>query len=89
MDEHEFQELMRYQALLSRQVVQEAKTDRKIKLLEIISQLGAGRKKIQTAALLHEAEHRGMLESEIYDIIDELLRDGMLADAGEGFVKRT
>ncbi len=88
MDEEEFQELMRYQTMLSRQVVQEAKTDKKIKLLNIMNQLLLKKPKIQTAALLHEAEHQGMLEAEVYDIIDELVHDGILAEK-EGYIKKT
>lgn len=88
MDEHEFQELIRYQAMLSRQVVQEARTDRKIQLLNIYNQLsGFGRRKVQTASLLHEAEAQGLAESEIYDILDELQRDRMLKEKDGYFSK--
>jgi hypothetical protein len=89
MDDHEFQELMRYQSMLSRQVVQEAKTDRKIKVLTIINQLSAsGKKKLQTAAVLHEAEHQGMQEADIYDVLDELIKDRIVIEK-DGYVQKT
>jgi DNA replicative helicase MCM subunit Mcm2 (Cdc46/Mcm family) len=90
MDDEEFQAMMRYQSFVSRQVVQEAKTDRKINVLMIVNDLSpTSKKKIQTNAILVEAEHRGMTENEVYEIVDELVREGMLIDAGEGYVKRT
>lgn len=89
MDEAEFQELMRYQASLSRKVVQEARTDRKLKLLDIANELTRTKKKIQTAALLHEAEHQRFSEQEAYDLLDELIEDGFIAEAGKGYVQRT
>jgi hypothetical protein len=88
MDEREFQELMRYQSMLSRQVVQEARTDKKIALITIFNQLSSnGRRKVQTAALLHAAEEHGLLESEIYDLVDELQRDHVFIEKA-GYVSK-
>lgn len=88
MDEAEFQELLRYQASLSRRVVQEARTDRKLKLLDIANEL-CRKKKAQTAALLHEAESQGFSEQEAYELLDELISDGFIAEAGKGYLQRT
>lgn len=88
VDEHEFQELIRYQAMMSRQVVQEARTDRKIKLLGVYNQLsGYGKRKVQTAALLHAAEEQGLIESEIYELLDELQRDRIVVEKDGYLVK--
>ncbi len=88
MDETEFQELMRYQAMVSRSVVQEVKTDRKIKVMGIVAQFPL-RKKVQIAALLHEAEMEGLSADDVYDIIDDLVKDGILAKQGESAFMRT
>ena len=89
MNEEEFKDIMRYQSLLSRQVVQEARTDRKLKLLDLFNALStSSKKRIQTAALIHEAEQHGFSESEAYDLLDELVSDGFLSDVEKGYVKR-
>ncbi len=89
MNEAEFQDLMKYQNLLARQVVQEAQTDRKIRFLQIATNLSAnGKRKVQTAVLVHTAEVQGFNESEAYRLLDDLERDGMLVEAGQGYVKR-
>jgi len=88
MDEKEFQELLRYQNLLSRQVVQEARTDKKIKLMQLINNLtGFGKKRVQTAIVVHEAESQGFSEQEAYDLLDELMTDNIVEEKG-GYVVR-
>ena len=89
MDEHEFQDLMRYQNLLARRAVQEAQTDRKVRFLQLATRLSQnGAKKVQTEALLHAAEAQGFGESEAYQLLEDLERDGMFVEAGAGYVKR-
>ena len=88
MDEKEFQELLAYQNMLSRQVVQEARTDKKIKLMQLINNLtGDGRKRVQTAALVHEAESQGFNEQEAYDLLDELAGDHIVEEKAGYVVK--
>jgi hypothetical protein len=89
MNEAEFQELLKYQNLLARQVVQEAQTDRKIRFLQLATRMSVnGKKKVQTASLVHAAEEQGFSESESYRMLDDLERDGMLVQAGPGYIKR-
>lgn len=87
MDDEEFQALMRYQNMLSRQVLGDIKTSGKIKLLEVINDLMAGKKRVQLATVLHEAEHRGMLEQDVYTIFDELVKDRLVTEK-DGYVQR-
>ena len=88
MDEQAFQDLLRYQALLSRQVVQEAKTDRKIKLMSVLNTLLAKKNKVQTAAVLHEAESLGLSESDTYQLLDELVEDRIIKEK-DSYVSRS
>ncbi len=86
---NEFSDLLRYQNLLAQQVARQASTDKKIRFLEFLARLGGPtRKKVQTAALIHEAEAHGFSESEAYAVLEELEKEGMIAPAGEGYVKR-
>lgn len=88
MDEEEFAALLRYQNMLSRQVINEMKTGGKIKLLEVINDLtSGGKKKTQTAAILAEAEHRGMADQEIYTVFDELIKERFIEEK-EGTVRK-
>lgn len=88
MNEEDFQALMRHQALLSRQVVQEAKIDRKLKILSIVSAMLNHKSKIQLAAVLIEVEQYGFSEDEAYLLLDELILDGALHKVGEGYLGR-
>ena len=87
MDEEEFQAMLRYQNMMSRQVLQESKTDSKIKVLTVINDLAVSKKRIQTHAILVEAEHRGMIENDVYSILDELVSDGLIEEK-DGYIKK-
>lgn len=81
MNERDFQDLLRYQNTLSREVVQEARTDKKIKLLNVINDLtGYGKRKVQIAVVVHQVESLGMSETEAYDLIDELAADHLVVE---------
>lgn len=86
---NDFSDLLRYQNLLAQQVARQASTDKKIKFLQLAARLGGPmKKKVQTASLIHEAEVQGFSEGEAYAILEELEKEGMIASAGEGYVKR-
>lgn len=88
MDDDEFQAMLRYQNMLSRQVLGDIKTSGKIKLLEVVNDLtNFGKKRVQTATVLHEAEDRGMLESDVYAVFDELVKDRLIEEK-DGYVKK-
>lgn len=85
----EFSDLLRYQNMLAQQVARQAGTDKKITFLQLVARLsGTSKKKVQTALLIHEAETQGFSESEAYAVLEELEHEGMIAAAGEGYVKR-
>ena len=89
MNEADFQDILRYQNLLARQVMQEAQTDRKVRFLQLANGLGAnGKRKFQTAALIHAAEVQGFGETEAYQLLGDLERDGIMIEAGQGYIKR-
>jgi predicted ATPase len=85
----DFHDLLRYQNMLAQQVARQASTEKKIRFLQFLARMGgASKKKVQTAALIHEAETHGFTAGEAYAVLEELEREGMVVPAGEGYVRR-
>jgi DNA replicative helicase MCM subunit Mcm2 (Cdc46/Mcm family) len=89
MDQSDFDDLIRSQNMMMRNVADESETDSKIRIMDIINDLVTDRnRKVQKEAVLVEAEMRGLVESEANRIIDLLKTDGMIIEPEPGFVKR-
>jgi DNA replicative helicase MCM subunit Mcm2 (Cdc46/Mcm family) len=89
MDQSDFDDLIRSQNMMLRDVADESETDSKIRIMDIINDLVTDRnRKVQKEAVLVEAEMRGIVESEANRIIDLLKSDGMIIEPEPGYVKR-
>jgi hypothetical protein len=88
MDPNDFEDLMRHQNMMFRSVAMEQETDGQIKLLDIINNMGAARKKVQKAAVILEAEQEGMSEEDILRHLNTLKRDNLIIEPEPGYIKR-
>lgn len=81
--------MLRIQQMMSKRIMQEQRTDDKIKLLNIINELtNAGSKRAQTEAVLIEASQNNIPESEVLRLFDELEADHLIRQT-RGFIERT
>ena len=86
----DFDELLRIQRQMAGRIVQESNTDKKLQLLDIISDFcGVKNKKVQTEQVLIEATSLGWSEAEVLRLIDELVDLGYLKIPEEGFVQKS
>lgn len=89
MDENEFNELLKIQRMMASKIIQESTVDNKIKLLNLINRLVSDRnKKVQKAIVIYEAQSEGFSDEETEEIIDELIRDDMILEPEQGYLKR-
>ncbi len=87
MDSSDFEEIMRIQRLMASRIVEEQRTENKLKLMSIISDMVLGRRKsVQKEAVIVEAEQQGLPESETLRLLEELKRDKFLEEK-EGYLK--
>lgn len=90
MNEDDFQEILRVQQMMSQRLMQEQRVDRKIDLLNSINELtDGGRKRVQTEAVLIQAQLEGISEQETLQVLDELERDHMVKRSQAGWLERT
>jgi len=90
MDQSSFDDLLKIQRMMASKIIDETSMDAKIKLLDIISSLSTGKnKQIAIEHIILEAEAEGIQEPQTMMMLDELKRDGMVQDNGEGFVIQT
>ena len=89
MDQSDFDDLIRSQNMMMRNVADESETDSKIRIMDIINDLVTDRnRKVQKEAVLVEADMRGLVGSEANRIIDLLKTDGMIIEPEPGYIKR-
>ena len=85
-----FEEIIKIQQMMSQKLMKEGKVDEKIKILDIINEMSRGsNKQIQVERIAIEAKLRGILETEITNILEELRKDGLIKRVGEGYIQRT
>lgn len=90
MDQSSFEDLLRIQRMMASKIIDESSMDAKIKLLDTIRSLATGKNnQIPIEHIILEAESEGVQENETMLMLDELKRDGMLVDRGDGFVQLT
>lgn len=79
MDTDEFDELLRIQRLVTDRLSVEAKMDRKIKLLDLISSMVSGRdRSVQKEVVLYESVAEGYTEDDTERLISELVSDNFI-----------
>ena len=84
-----FEELMKYQNLLQKQLKKEQKIDQKIELLSIINQLTAGPKNlVQKEQIIIEATSRGFTEHEVELFLQQLVKDNIIYESSPGYIKK-
>lgn len=84
-----FEEILRIQQAMSQRIMAEQQVDRKIDLLDIVNELtDAGRRPVQTEAVLIEASLRGIPERDAISVLDSLERDRLVLRK-DGFVERS
>ena len=90
MNEDDFQEIMRIQQMMSQRIAQESRTDHKIDVLNIITDLGdSGRKKVQVEAIIIEAQMSGIAEREVLSLLEELTQDHLIKRTNDGYIQQT
>lgn len=85
----DFDRLMEIQRQTASMIRRESEVDDKIKVLDIISELGRKKKKVQIEAIIIEAYEQGLSEDEVLRVIDELESDGMIKQPEMGYLQMT
>lgn len=76
MENDEFEELLRIQRLVTDRLSVEAKMDRKIKLLDLISSMVSGRdRSVQKEIILYESSMEGYTEDDTERLLQDLVAD--------------
>jgi hypothetical protein len=87
MDQTSFDDLLRVQRMMASKIMDETSMDTKIKLLDILRDIVPGKNKaISIEHVILEAEREGIIENEVIAILDDLIRDGMVREAGDSSI---
>jgi len=90
MDQTSFDDLLKIQRMMASKIMDESSMDTKIKLLSLIREMVTGKnKQISVEHIIIEAQSEGIQEYETMAVLDELKRDRMIIDKGEGFISLT
>ena len=89
MNEDEFQEIMRIQQRMGLRIAQERKVDHKIDIINIITDLGEGGKKlVQVEAVIIEAQMNDIPEREATNLLEELEQDHIIRRGDHGYIQQ-
>ncbi len=84
-----FNELIKIQNQIRRNLIKEEATDKKIIVLTLINELTSGPKEIvQKESLIIEASNRGISEDELNKIIEQLKKDNVIFEPRVGYIKK-
>lgn len=88
MDPNDFDNIEDIQARLNRSVQEETSTEEKIELIELLRDLERfdGRR-IHHEEIVVEARLKGLTESTINRLLDELVEDHILVEVDEGYYR--
>ncbi len=81
-----FEELLKIQRLAADSLMRENEVDSKINFLNLIRQISST-KKIQVEQIILTAQEEGMRESQVLDLIDELIKDDYIYQPEPGYVQ--
>jgi len=88
MDGSDFDEIMRIQRLMASRIAQENEVDIKIKIIELLNELGAKKKAIHIDEVVVEARYVGVSEKLVLDTLNNL-EDDHIISINDGKIKLT